>query len=335
MNKKIANFGGVGGQNSSFSPGGSPLFRGGPGNSNGNGINDFSSDLSLDQIMSRTNRPGLFGFERSMESILEAFHDDIEKDSEPYLLSFDEKQKLDLKKKIRNKEQFIKEQKEHGSDSFRKEERIPKKYHTVESLLENARLNADIDFSKNAQSYYRHRNSLPLVDESLPTVEEYDDDGNPLNLTKNKLTEPFTGFDTTYRPEDGLDHYVEQLTSPYYINEHAGVDNLIDFPAAEDTGTHNVSGNLFDTPSPVTPESKNNNQPLEAKLDKMKKNNTGIGRLDPNMFNQLDWDNLTRGRYPERGKVNETPYESDTYGTLAYPYIGGNYPYNMAGGLLS
>src|ERR1700689_3079592 len=110
MAKKVAYFGGVGGQYAPYSPGGSPTFRGGPSGNAGVGINNFGADESLDQIMSRTNKPDLFGFERSMASILEAFHDGVELDSEPYLLTWEERIKLDTKKKIHNKEQALRSQ---------------------------------------------------------------------------------------------------------------------------------------------------------------------------------------------------------------------------------
>lgn len=341
MLSKIAQYGGAGGgQHSSYAPGGSPMFKGGPSGYESNGINEFGADLSLDTIMSRTNKPMWAGFERSIESMLEAFHDTVEQDAEKCLLSFDDRQDLKRKKKIRNKEEFLKNI-NNDFDEKDKTNVVKKKIETMESLLEEFRKNTNVDFSKNSSSlkeikgsYYRRKTSPPLLDEFLPTVEEYDDEDNPLNLTKNILTQPFTGNDVTYAPEDGLDKYIEQLNSKYYPNMHSNFEGLMSYENEDQIGYHSVDGSLFDLPSPITPESKKNNQSLESKLQKLKKNNTGIGRLDPNMFNGLDWDAKIKGKFPERGMANQTPYEMDAYGTLSNNYTGGNNPYNSAASLL-
>ncbi len=331
MIKKVSQFGGNGGQYSPYTPGGSPMFRGGPSGYEGYGVNDFGADLSLDTIMSRTNKPQLYGFERSMESMLEAFHDDIEKDAENCLLDFDERQKLKRKKKIRNKNQFI----EDIKNNFDKQDDhflIKKKIKTMENLLEEFRKNTGVDFGKLASakisSYFRRKISPPLLDEFLPTVEEYNDEDNPLSLTKNILTQPFTGNDVVYNPEDGLDKYLKDLTSEYYPNQHANFPGLMHYPNEDQIGYHNVEGSPFELPSPITPESLSNNQSLESKLEKLKKNDTGIGRLDPNIFTGLDWDEKIKGQYPNRGVSKLTPYEPDGLGTLKNDAISGNSPYS-------
>jgi hypothetical protein len=335
MIKKVANFGGVGGQYAPYSPGGSPTFRGGPSGYAGYGVNDFSADLSLDTIMARTNKPLLYGFERSIESMLESFHEDLESDIAPYLLTFEERLKLDLKKKIRNKEQYLKELK---NPKVTKEDKIKEKTETIEDLLENFRKNTNANFSKGANtkisdSYFRRKTSPPLLDEFLPTIEEYDDEGNPLNLTKNILTNPFTGIVPQYMQEDGIDKYLKDLTSDNFPDMHSNFPALMNYDNEDQIGYHNAPKPLFDTPSTITPESKDNNQTLESKLEKLKSSN-GLGRLDPNMFKGLDWDEKMKGTYQERYLTNQTPYEMDGYGTLKNDYLGGNNPYNSAGGLL-
>lgn len=361
MSKKVAFFGGTGGQYSPYSPGGSPVFRGGPSGNEGYGVNDFGADLGLDTIMSRNNKPYILGFERSLESLLETFHEDLESDCEKYLLDFDERLKLDLKRKIRKKEQHLKNLKKEIQEEQKEKN---KKIVDLEDLLESRRKNKDKDFSKNASkvladfswqdswideipieeqlknqqvnkdSYYRNTGSLPLLDQTLPSVEEYDAEGDELNLTKNRLTNVFLGNDIEYRPEDGIDEYLKNLTNQYYPTiGHADFDGLINSPNEDQIGFHNADGELFDLPSQINPDSNNSNKSLTQRLDSLKKR-PGIGRLDPNMFNTLDYDRILRGLFPDQGggrnTANDTAYNNDTFGTIEnitpFPAGGGAYP---------
>ena len=355
MNKRLANFGGVGGQASPFSPGASPLFRGSPSGNAGYGINNFSADASLDALMSRSNKPYIFGFERPLENLLETFHDNIEKDSEPYLLDFDERQQLSRKRKIRDKEQYLKNIRDKDKTEKNKEE-IIKKLHTVEDLLENMRKNQNIDFTKNASmqlrlepddlnsinnkldkqhkngpdSFYRTEGSLPLLDQYLPSVDDYKDEENSLSITNNRLTEPFTGIVPQYKTQDGLDKYIEQINNPTFPDKH-NMENdtlLMNTPDPGESTNYSVQGTFLKEPSPITPESKNNNQTLESKLSKLKNNNLDIKRLF--MPGGLDWDKKTRGNWDNNR--TETPYQDDTLGTVENTQEIGqftsNNPYN-------
>lgn len=362
MGKKFAMFGGVGGQNSPFSPGSSPLFNGHGGS--GYGVDNFGSDASLDALMARSHKPYVLGnFERPIESLLETFHDDLENDAEGYLLDFDERLKLDKKKKIRNKEQYLKSLRDK-EEANEKTEQIITRLKTVERLLDEFRKNDGIDFTKNASvklaamdideipmehnfeklhknedSFYRTKGSPPLMDKFLPTVNEYKAEGNPLNLTNNRLTEPFTGIAPHYTPEDGLDAYIKQLNNPQNIDMHANFEGLMTTENPQENTTHSVQGTLFDEPSPITPESKKQNITLEEKLEKMKQQGGwDPNRLDPDMFTALDWDNKSKGTWKERTKTNQTPYQGDTLGNLEQPEEIGqftsNYPYNQSAGLM-
>jgi hypothetical protein len=361
MGKKVAFFGGVGSQPSSFSPGGSPFGRGGPGGG-GNGINDFSGDVSLDQLISRANLPDILGFERPMESLLELFHENVESDATPYLLSFEERQQLNKKKKIRHKEHYLKTLREEGNNED-KIVKIVKKLKTIENLLEKVRKNQDVDFVKNASmdfdetpmdwqldklhttkddSYYRTQNSPPLLDQFLPSVDEYKDDGNPLSLTNARLTEPWTGQDPQYKPEDGVDKYVEELNNPYFPNMHNMSDSnlLINVTDPTQNNDHVNRSTPYNGSSTMTDEAQKPNMTMEEKLSKLKKNNPSIDRLDPDMFGAIDWDKMTKGNWKERTDANQTPYENDGLGgnltnTQAIGEFTSNYPYNSAAGLLS
>jgi hypothetical protein len=331
MTKKTANFGGVGAQPSPYAPGRSPSFSGG---SSGYGVNNFSGEDTLDGFMSRSHKPDILGFERSMTSILEAFHDDLEKDAVPYLLSQDERMKLDIKKKIRDKEQFLKDKREQPLNHT--EEKIARKLKTIEDMMEYFRKNTNIDFTKNASSvnasYYRRNPSLPLNDEYLSTEEEYNEDGNPLNLTKNRLTWEFTGNTPQYTPEDGLDKYQEQIADPTLPWMHENFEGLINTGTigyADNTSSKTETEAIEDGKSKITPESLNNNLTMEQKIEKMKPPSSGIGRLDPNMTRTIDWDKKMQGDDESRFLTKEKLYGNDGYGgssTTDYPENSNN-PY--------
>jgi hypothetical protein len=309
MSIRLGQFGGSGGQYSPNAPGGAPNFQGGSSGYAGYGVNNFSGDISMDDLMGFYRKPGILSFERPIESLLETFHDNLEKDAEPYLLDFDERVKLNLKKKIRNKEQHLKDL---AKEKTPEENPIPKKIKTVEELLHEFRRNDDIDFSKMASktsSYYRPKSAPPLLDQFLPTVEEYEDEENPLNLTGNKLKEPWLGpYDPMYEPEDGIDKYVQQQQNPQRIDMHAYFTGLMDAWQPGTSPTFKNPKPLYDLPSLVTPESKKNDKSLQGKLDALKNNPNQMGGQGTNLEYTLDWDRMTKGQYPERGVTNETPY---------------------------
>ena len=330
MSKRYANFGGVGAQPSPYAPGKSPSFKGGP---SGGEVDSFGGDESLDALMCRSHKPTILGFERSMGSIIEAFHDNIEKDSIPYLLTFDERVKLDTKKKIRDKEQYLKEKREQFGNPEPREEKIARKLKTVEDMLEYFRQNTDKDFTKNADtSYYRRGPSLPLNDEYLATEDEYNEDGNPLNLTKNRLTIAPTGNTPQYRPEDGVSKYQQEISDPTLPWMHENFEGLINTGTigyAENTSSKTENEAIEDGKSKVTPESQNNNLTMEQKIEKMKPPSQGIGRLDPNMTKTIDWDEKMQGPAEERFKTKEKLFGNDGYGgssTTDYPFTSNN-PY--------
>jgi hypothetical protein len=341
MAKRIAQFGGTGGQNSPFAPGGSPIFRGGPSGNSGYGVNDFSNDLGLDLIISRSHRPDILGSEKPFETMLEIFHDNIEKNAEPYLLTFEEREKLNLKKKIRNKEQYLHDLAHRGGDEPK--EKILNKLKTVEELLSMRRKNEDKDFSKfasvydeiedssldsrlnkfhiNGDSYYRKENSPKMNMDQLPTVSEYDDDGDDLNLTKTRLTQPFTGNDFHYEDSDGAEKYWNGEISgrkdrndlSLYPTQTSGFEPelLMNYPDTADNITHQSPNYFKDLSSDITPESK---QPgsLEKKLENLKKK-TNPKKLETSL-GKIDWDDWTRGAYPERNETSETGYPTDMSG---------------------
>jgi hypothetical protein len=309
MSIRLGQFGGVGGQYAPNAPGGSPNFQGGTSGYAGYGVNNFSGDISMDDLMGYYRKPDILSFERPLESLLETFHDNLEKDAEPYLLDFDERVKLNLRKKIRNKEQHLKDL---ATEKVKEPKVIKEKLHTVEELLQEFRRNDGIDFNKMAaktSSYYRPKTAPPLLDQFLPTVEEYEDEGNPLNLTGNKLKEPWLGpYDPMYEPEDGIDKYVQQKQSPERIDMHAYFTGLMDAWQPGTTPSVNNPKPKYDLPSPVTQESKKNNKSLESKLEALKNNSNNLGGQGTNMEYTLDWDRMLKGQYPERGVTNEGPY---------------------------
>ena len=344
MSKRFAQFGGSGGQTSPFAPGGSPEFRGGPSGTSGFGINDFSQDLGLDSIISRTHKSDILGFERPLETLLEIFHDQLEQDAPPYLLTFDERMKLDTKKKIRSKEQWLHDVgKEKDTEPI---EPIKKKLKTVEQLLSKFRKNEDKDFSKLASvsayeegsldtklnklhqngpdSFYRREPSFKALDESLESVDDYDSEGDSMNLKKTRLTYPFTGQDYHYEQSDGPDKYWnEELSDKKFPNIHDQFEPglLMNYPSPVDDTTHSDASKLYDLTSPMTEESKNNNQTLEDKLTKLKKKHNP--KTLETQFGFLDWNKNTKEQWPE---YNATPYPNDGFGTVENAELAGPGP---------
>jgi hypothetical protein len=344
MSKRFAQFGGTGGQYQPFSPGGSPEFRGGPSGYANFNVNNFSHDLSLDTLMSRTHKPNILGFERPLECLLEMFHDDLERDAEPYLLNQQEREKLNFKKKIRNKHQYLYDlahpEKTNDNENNKK---IIKKLKTVEELLSKFRKNENIDFSKfasvydevnegsldtklnklhknNPDSFYRREPSLPAYDESLEPTQDYDSEGDSLNLKKTRLTEPFTGQDPQYKPQDGLDKYQKDLMNPYFPNEHNLVDSelLMNYPDTAENEYHVAPNTFADLTSNTTPESTNNNLTLQQKLQKLKKKYPTQEQLETGL-GKLDWDENTKGTTYDRNVTYQTPYAPDGFGTISNP----------------
>jgi hypothetical protein len=346
MSKRLAQFGGTGGQNSPFSPGGSPIFRGGPSGQSGYGVDDFSRDLGLDIIISRTHKPNILGSEKPLETLLETFHNDIEKNSEPYLLTFEEREKLNLKKKIRNKEQYLHDLAHKKDNSI--QQKITNKLQTVEEMLSKRRKNEDKDFSKyasvyeeiaesgmnsklikdhtNGDSFYRKENSPKMNMDQLPTVDEYDDDGNGLNLTKTRLTQPFTGNEFHYEDSTGADEYWNGEISgrkegndlSLYPTQTSGFEPelLMNYPDAAENINHAAPNYFKDLSSEITPESKQNGT-LEKKLEQLKKKHNPK-KLETS-FGNIDWDAWTRGEYPERNQTSETGYPTDMSGLPINP----------------
>lgn len=359
MKKIFAQYGGTGGQTNPFAPGSSPLFRGGPSGYSGYGIDDFSRDLGLDMLMSRTHKSNYLGSEKPLETLLEIFHESLEKDIAPYLLTFEERQKLNTKKKIRQKEQYLKDlSKEKGLKE--KENTVLNKLHTVENLLSSYRKNENKDFGKfasyatddaglenslsrehtNEGSFTRTRSTPSLTDEALTPSDEF----NNNELAKARLSYPFSGQDFHYDPSDGPDKYWnfemrgvkdgDSLSS--FPNQHDQFEPslLMNFPNPAENKTHTAPNTFKDLSSYITEESKTNNKALEDKLNLLKKKHnpktleTELGKIDLN--------ESTRGRYPERNLTTETGYPTDGFGTpqnveLVGPGPAGAGVYPLAG----
>jgi len=71
MSIRLGQFGGVGSQYAPNAPGGSPNFQGGQSGYAGYGINNFSGEMSMDDIMGFYRKPDILSFDRPLESLLE------------------------------------------------------------------------------------------------------------------------------------------------------------------------------------------------------------------------------------------------------------------------
>jgi hypothetical protein len=128
---RTAQFGGVGGGGSGYAPGGSPLGR---GNMAGGGydVNRYISDRSLDAILRQVHNPAPIDPERNMEKRLEDQHQYAEDDLIPYDLSHAERERLKIRKQIRQREQSYEEAARsirENSPAYIKEHFTPKEQH--------------------------------------------------------------------------------------------------------------------------------------------------------------------------------------------------------------
>ena len=61
------------------------------------------------------------------------------------------------------------------------------------------------------------------------------------------------------------------IMNPQYVNEHAYFDGLMTTPDPAENVTHTAPNTFTDLSSPITTQSKQNNQTLESKLQNLKK----------------------------------------------------------------
>lgn len=142
---KIAQFGGIGGGGtaSPYSPGGSPIGKGGY-NPGGWDINAFIEDISFEHFLARTHNPVDPSEERNIEVRLEIFHRFSEDDTIPFELTPRERYKKKVKEEIEKHEKFLQDagnRLRNNSVKFIKEHYKPKNEHVVgiEELLSSKR----------------------------------------------------------------------------------------------------------------------------------------------------------------------------------------------------
>ena len=103
--ERQSQYGGVGGGQSPFAPGGSPMGRG-YGSGGGLDINKYVVDESFDAVLEQVHNPAPIDPERNIEKRLEEQHVFAEENAIPYDLSFEERQRLKIRNEIRRREQF-------------------------------------------------------------------------------------------------------------------------------------------------------------------------------------------------------------------------------------
>lgn len=142
---KIAQYGGVGGGGTSspYSPGGSPIGKGGY-NPGGWDINALIEDISFEHFLARTHNPVDPSEDRNIENRLEIFHRFSEDDTIPFELTPRERYKKKVKEEIEKHEKFLQDagnRLRNNSVKFIKEHYQPKNEHIVgiEELLSSKR----------------------------------------------------------------------------------------------------------------------------------------------------------------------------------------------------
>ncbi len=142
---KIAQYGGIGGggTQSPYSPGGSPIGRGGY-NPGGWDINAYIEDISFEHFLARTHNPPDPSEERNIENRLEIFHRFSEDDAAPFTLTPRERYKKKVKEEIEKHEKFLQDASnrlKNNSVKFIKEHYKPQNEHItgIEQLLSSKR----------------------------------------------------------------------------------------------------------------------------------------------------------------------------------------------------
>jgi hypothetical protein len=141
---KIAQYGGVGGGGTApYSPGGSPIGKGGY-NPGGWDVNSFTEDISFEHFLARTHNPPDPSEERNIENRLEIFHRFSEDDVAPFTLTPRERYKKKVKEEIEKHEKFLQDASnrlKNNSVNFIKEHYKPQNEHVtgIEQLLSSRR----------------------------------------------------------------------------------------------------------------------------------------------------------------------------------------------------
>lgn len=142
---KTAQYGGIGGggTQSPYSPGGSPIGRGGY-NPGGWDINAYIEDISFEHFLARTHNPPDPSEERNIENRLEIFHRFSEDDAAPFTLTPRERYKKKVKEEIEKHEKFLQDASnrlKNNSVKFIKEHYKPQNEHItgIEQLLSSKR----------------------------------------------------------------------------------------------------------------------------------------------------------------------------------------------------
>lgn len=136
---------------------------------------------------------------------------------------------------------------------------------------------------------------------------------NELGAYDNRITQPFTGQDVTYNPEDGIDQYLRDLTKSTFINENAGVPTLsYSYPLEDNVGFHSVRS-IDPLPSPIPDDFHIDlSKPLESNVDTLQKNSP-TERLPGSLYRNFNIYQHVRGldadddgNWKEDNAMNET-----------------------------
>lgn len=142
---KTAQYGGVGGggSQSPWSPGGSPIGRGGY-NPGGWDINAYIEDISFEHFLSRTHNPVDESEDRNLENRLELFHRFSEDNEIPFELTPRERYKKKVKEELDKHKKFLEDSNNrvnNNSVKFIKDHYKPQNEHvtSIEQLLSTKR----------------------------------------------------------------------------------------------------------------------------------------------------------------------------------------------------
>ena len=324
-NIKTAQFGGTtGGQPSSWAPGASP-FASGAGSAKNRGINDFTADVPMDGIISRTHNPAPIDEHRNMEKRLEVYHKhQNEDDMIPYWLTPEEREKLRIKKELRRRHknnQMSQEQVDKNSVPYIKKHFAPSPEHltTLEQQLiglhkykPNTKMKWEDELPPIIQPERIHTSQVVNHGRTSPFMNLRDDEEENAapNFDNLKMEYPIgtQGIKTLTKGSE-LDQYLDgAFRANWGGAEGPREKTLLDYPAADQIGPHSVGhGSDNEQSSPISDADLNEFMSTEKRLEQVKKNKPQGSPKDPYSY----WSAY------EKAKGTQTPGEplgvTDTY----------------------
>lgn len=338
MKKKIvAQFGGVGGQgnSSSYSPGSSPLGKGGMGG----GKSIHVSDDGLDAIMGRTRTENV-EYDASIETMLQPFHSFVEEDLIPYELDRKEREKLNVKKQLQRRRKFYEDSIrsiDENDPKYINDHFFPKPEHLLplDELLGKCRINDEnretadkdqvviVDKEVNERAAGSRYSTQKVYSPTSTVFDSYQDD--------EEETDPMGGEEAKMHktPADGYITHTPTMFTQKEFDDNLGKEgqDFLDFTEeqtlafdhpGQDEVSYDGEANIDTPPSPITQFIGDTNMTTENKLRNLTNQQTP-GRLPNDPYQEFNLDKTrNQGKEPQ-GLADK--YEDVGNGSPALPHM--------------